>query len=116
MVKVHFFFGGERRRSDFVLMGEDIEESEHYLNLCEPHEILIGREMNNFFKGKREIATEQVCTDNKIKNIYKINIDNTNEYELKNFHYFKDFKLNSNYIVMNQKIYQNLSKKVYLLS
>ena len=111
-----FFFGGERRRSDFVLMGEAIEESEHCLNLSGPHEILIGREMNNFFKGKGEIATEQVGTDDKNKNIYKINIDNTDEYELKNFHYFKDLKLNSNYIVMNQKIYQNLSKKVYILS
>ena len=111
-----FFFGGERRRSDFVLMGETIEESEHCLNQCGPHEIIIGREINNIFKGKGEIATDQVGTDDKNKNIYKINIDNTDEYELKNFQDFKEMKLNSNYIAMNQKVYQNLSKKVYMLS
>ena len=111
-----FFFGGERRRSDFVLMGETIEESELCLNQCGPHEIIIGREMNNFFKGKYEIFTEQVGTDDKNKNIYKINMQETDEYELKNFQDFKNMKLNSNYIVMNQKVYENLSKKVYILS
>ena len=111
-----FFFGGERRRSDFVLMGETIEESEHCLNQCGPHEIIIGREINNIFKGKGEIVTDQVGTDDKNKNIYKINIDNTDEYELKNFQEYKEFKLSSNYIAMNQKVYQNLSKKVYMLS
>ena len=111
-----FFFGGERRRSDFVLMGETIEESENCLNQCGPHEIIIGREMNNFFKGKGEISTEQVGTDDKNKNIYKLNIANTDEAELKNFQKLKNMKLNSNYIVMNQKVYENLSKKVYILS
>ena len=111
-----FFFGGERRRSDYVLMGETIEESENCLNQCGPHEIIIGREMNNFFKGKGEISTEQVGTDDKNKNIYKLNIANTDEAELKNFQNLKNMKLNSNYIVMNQKVYENLSKKVYILS
>ena len=111
-----FFFGGERRRSDFVLMGEAIEESEHCLNQSGPHEILIGREMNNLFKGRGEIATEQVGTDDKNKNVYKININNTDEYELKNFQEFKEIKLSNNYIAMNQKVYHNLSKKVYMLS
>lgn len=111
-----FFFGGERRRSDYVLMGETIEESENCLNQCGPHEIIIGREMNNFFKGKGEIFTEQVGTDDKNKNIYKLNIANTDEAELKNFQNFKNMKLNSNYIVMNQKVYENLAKKVYILS
>ena len=111
-----FFFGGERRRSDFVLMGEAIEESEHCLSQCGPHEILIGREINNFFKGKGEIFTEQIGTDDKNKNIYKINIDNSDEFELKNFQDFKEIKISNNYIVMNQKVYQNLSKKVYMLS
>ena len=111
-----FFFGGERRRSDYVLMGETIEESENCLNQCGPHEIIIGREMNNFFKGKGEIFTEQVGTDDKNKNIYKLKIANTDEAELKNFQNFKNMKLNSNYIVMNQKVYENLAKKVYILS
>ena len=97
-------------------MGEAIEESEHCLHLSGLHEILISREMNNFFKGKGEITTDQVGTDDKNKNIYKINIDNTDEYELKNFQDFKNIKLNNNYIAMNQKVYQNLSKKVYMLS
>ena len=97
-------------------MGETIEESENCLNQCGPHEIIIGREMNNFFKGKGEIFTEQVGTDDKNKNIYKLNIANTDEAELKNFQNFKNMKLNSNYIVMNQKVYENLAKKVYILS
>ena len=111
-----FFFGGERRRSDFVLMGETVEESEHCLTQCGPQEIIIGREINNIFKGRGEIATEQVGTDEKNKNIYKLDLENTDEYELKNFQSFRNIKLNSNYIVMNQKIYEKKKKKVYILS
>ena len=111
-----FFFGGERRRSDYVLMGETIEGSEHCLNQCNSHEIIIGREINNFFKRKGEITTTQVGTDDKRKNLYKIDIEKSNEAELKNFHDFKNMKLKSNYIVMNHKIYKNLSKKVYVFA
>ena len=80
-----YFFGGERRRSDYVLMGETIEGSELCLNQCNPHEIIIGRELNNIFKRKGEIISTQLGTDDKHKNLYKLNLEDIDEYELKNF-------------------------------
>ena len=111
-----YFFGGERRRCDYVIMGESIEGSEHCLHQCNSHEIIIGRELNNIFKRRGEIITTQIGTDDEHKNLYKINIEKSDEYELKNFQDFKNMKLKSNYIVMNHKIYKNLSKKVYLFA
>ena len=111
-----YFFGGERRRSDYVIMGETIEGSELCLNQCNPHEIIIGRELNNIFKRKGEIITTQVGTDDKRKNLYKLNLQNTDEYELKNFQDFKNMKLKNNHIAMNHKIYKNLSKKVFIFA
>ena len=111
-----YFFGGERRRCDYVVMGETIESSELCLNQCNSHEIIIGRELNNIFKRRGEIITTQIGTDDKHKNLYKINIEKSDEYELKNFQDFKNMKLKSNYIVMNHKIYKNISKKVYIFA
>ena len=111
-----YFFGGERKRSDYVIMGETIEGSELCLNQSNPHEIIIGRELNNIFKRRGEIITTHIGTDDKHKNLYKINIEDSDEYELKNFQDFKNIKLKSNYIIMNHKIYKNLSKKVYIFA
>ena len=111
-----YFFGGERRRSDFVIMGETIEGSEHCLNQCNPHEIIIGRGLNDIFKRKSEIITTQIGTDDKHKNLYKINIEKSDEYELKNFQDLKNMKLKNYHIVMNHKVYENLSKKVYIFA
>ena len=111
-----YFFGGERRRSDFVIMGETIEGSEHCLNQCNPHEIIIGRGLNDIFKRKAEIITTQIGTDDKHKNLYKIDIEKSDEYELKNFQDYKNMRLKNNHIVMNYKVYENLSKKVYVFA
>ena len=111
-----YFFGGERRRCDYVIMGETIEGSELCLNQCNSHEIIIGRELNNIFKRRGEIVTSQIGTDDRHKNLYLINMEKSNEYELKNFQDFKNMKLKSNYIIMNHKIYKNLSKKVYVFA
>ena len=111
-----YFFGGERRRSDYVLMGETIEGSELCLNQCNPHEIIIGRELNNIFKRKGEIISTQLGTDDKHKNLYKLNLEDIDEYELKNFQDFKNMKLKNNHIIMNHKIYKNLSKKVFIFA
>ena len=111
-----YFFGGERKRSDYVIMGETIEGSELCLNQSNPHEIIIGRELNNIFKRRGEIITTHIGTDDKHKNLYKINMEDSDEYELKNFQDFKNIKLKSNYIIMNHKIYKNLSKKVYIFA
>ena len=97
-------------------MGETIEGSELCLNQSNPHEIIIGRELNNIFKRRGEIITTHIGTDDKHKNLYKINIEDSDEYELKNFQDFKNIKLKSNYIIMNHKIYKNLSKKVYIFA
>ena len=111
-----YFFGGERRRSDFVIMGETIEGSEHCLNQCNPHEIIIGRGLNDIFKRKEEIITTRIGTDDKLKNLYRVDIEKSDEYELKNFQDLKNMKLKNNHIVMNYKVYENLSKKVYVFA
>ena len=77
-------------------MGESIEGSEHCLHQCNSHEIIIGRELNNIFKRRGEIITTQIGTDDEHKNLYKINIEKSDEYELKNFQDFKNMKLNNN--------------------
>jgi nitrogen regulatory protein PII-like uncharacterized protein len=97
-------------------MGETIEGSELCLNQCKPHEIIIGRELNKIFKRKGEIITTQLGTDDKHKNLYKLNLENIDEYELKNFQDFKNMKLKNNHITMDYKIYKNLSKKVFIFS
>ena len=111
-----YFFGGERQRSDYVIMGETIEGSELCLNQCKPHEIIIGRELNKIFKRKGEIITTQLGTDDKHKNLYKLNLEKIDEYELKNFQDFQNMKLKNNHITMDYKIYKNLSKKVFIFS
>ena len=53
------FFGGERKRSDIIVMGKAIESAETCLNYGLTHEIIISEEMNNLFKGSAEISTKK---------------------------------------------------------
>ena len=108
------FFGGERQRSYFLILGEAIEKAEICVNNCIGHEIIISQEINELFISEQEIITKDIGTEFKKKNLYIVaEID---ESSLKDFKSFKEMKLNSNNIYMNKNVYENLSKKVYFLS
>ena len=108
------FFGGERKRSEFLLLGEAIEQAEVCINNCIGHEIIISKEINDIFKSGQELITRDIGSEFDKKNLYAVaEIDENN---LKNFEGFKGMKLTNNNINMNKNIYENLAKKVYILS
>ena len=106
------FFGGERKRGEYIVMGEAIQKAELCLNYCFSHEIIISEEINKLFIDSEEIVTKEI--DNKEgMNLYSVKFQN--EQLLGNFKGFnikkKDDKLN-----MTKEVYENLSKKIYIFS
>ena len=55
-----FFFGGERKRSEFIILGEAIEQAELCIENGLEHEIIISKEMNNLFKNGQELTTHEL--------------------------------------------------------
>ena len=109
------FFGGERKRSDIIVMGKAIENAEICLNYGLTHEIIISEEMNDLFKGSAELSTKKIINnDKKANNLYSLKV--YNEYLLKNFMGFRRMKLKNNKIIMSKKVYENLANKVYFFS
>ena len=108
------FFGGERKRSEFLILGEAIEQAELCIDKCVGHEIIISKEINYLFRGGQEIMTRDIGTELEKKHLFSIiEFDENN---LKNFEGYDGMKLNNNNIFMNKSVYENLSKKVYILS
>ena len=106
------FFGGERKRGEYVVMGEAIHKAEICLNYCLSNEVIIAEEIHNLFIGSEEIDTKTI--DNKEElNFYLIK--KFNEDMLKNFKGFK-IKMKSEKINMTKSVYENLAKKVYIFS
>ena len=106
------FFGGERKRGEYVVMGEAIHKAEICLNYCMSNEVIIAEEINNLFSGSDEIDTKTIDNKEQI-NFYLIK--KFNEDMLKNFKGFK-IKMKSEKINMTKSVYENLSKKVYIFS
>ena len=105
------FFGGERKRSEFVILGEAMEKALLCLKKCLPHEIVLSRELNDIFKKGTEITTMQIDENYNYFSLLEIS-----ENKLRDFSTFKGLKLNNNVIIMNKIIYENLSNKVHILS
>jgi len=106
------FFGGERKRGEYVVMGEAIHKAEICLNYCLSNEIIISEEINKLFDGSEEIASKEI--DNKEGlNLYLIT--DFNEKMLNNFIGFK-IKMKDNKLNMTKDVYENLAKKVYIFS
>ena len=101
------FFGGERKRGEYVVMGEAIHKAEICLNYCMSNEVIIAEEINNLFTGSDEIDTKTIDNKEQI-NFYLIK--KFNEDMLKNFKGFK-IKMKSEKINMTKSVYENLSKK-----
>ena len=108
------FFGGERKRSEFLILGEAIEKAELCIDNCMGHEIIISKEINDLFKTGQELITRDLGIDLGQKNIFAI--VEFEENNLKNFEGYKGMKLNNNNIYMNKSIYDNLSNKIFFLS
>ena len=108
------FFGGERKRSEFLILGDAIEKAELCIDNCMGHEIIISKEINDLFKTGQELITRDLAIDLGQKNIFAI--VEFEENNLKNFEVYKGMKLNSNNIYMNKSIYDNLSNKIFFLS
>ena len=106
------FFGGERKRGEFIVMGEAIQKAEICVNYCLSHETIISKEIYDLFPGSEEISTKEVDNDEKMK-LYLIN--KFNEDVLKNLKGFK-IKMKSEKLNMTKSVYENLAKKVYIFS
>ena len=104
------FFGGERKRTEFVILGEAMEKSLLCLENSLPHEIIICKELNEIFK-KGEITTIEIDESKMFYSILEYNED-----KLRDFNNFKGLKLNNNIVYMNKNVYENLSNKVHILS
>ena len=106
------FFGGERKRGEYVVMGEAIHKAEICLNYCISNEVIIGEEINNLFIDSEEIVTKEI-ENNEELNLYLIK--KFNDDMLKNFIGFK-IKTKSDKLNMTKSVYENLAKKVYIFS
>ena len=105
-------FGGERKRGEYILMGEAKQKAEMCLNYWLSHEILISNEVNELFVGSEEIITKEV---DKEENINLHLITKFNEESLKNLKGFK-IKMKYDKLNMTKTVYENLAKKVYIFS
>ena len=106
------FFGGERKRGEYIVMGDAIQNAEICLNYCLSHEIIISEDINKLFNGSEEITTKEI-ENNENLNIYLIT--KFNENNLKNLKGFK-IKMKSDKLNMTKTLYENLAKKVYIFS
>ena len=106
------FFGGERKRGEYIVMGEAIQKAEICLNYCLSHETIISKEVNDLFIGSEEIIIKEVENEENL-NLYLIT--NFNEDALKNIKGFK-IKMNCDKLKMSKSVYENLAKKVYIFS
>ena len=106
------FFGGERKRGEYIVMGETVEKAEICLNYCLSHEVIISEEVNKLFIESDEITTKEI--ENK-ENLNLYSITDFNENILKNFKGFK-IKMKSDKLNMTKTVYENLAKKVYIFS
>ena len=106
------FFGGERKRGEYIVMGDAIHNAEICLNYCFSHEIIISDDVNKLFSGSEEITTKEV-ENNENVNLYLIT--SFNENNLKNIKGFK-IKMKYDKLNMTKTVYENLAKKVYIFS
>ena len=105
------FFGGERKRSEFAFLGDVFEQAQLCWEQCMKNEIVIGKELNSLLRKGREITTMEIDEDIRFYSLIRYNED-----KLKDFSKLKGFRLNNNIVFMNKSIYDNLSKKIHILS
>ena len=104
------FFGGERKRAEFIFLGEGLNNAQKCLLNCLPHEIMVDKELNELFIKGGEISTIHINEEKKF-----FSLMGYNEEELKNFKNFKGIKLkNNNNILINKAFHDNLESKLHI--
>ena len=106
------FFGGERKRGEYIIMGEILQKAELCLNYCLNHEVIISKEINDLFKKSDEIYTREIDNDEDI-NLFLIT--NFKGELLKDFRGFK-IRMNNDKLKLTKTVYENLANKVYIFS
>ena len=106
------FFGGERRRGEYIVMGDTIQKAEICLSYCLNHEVIISEEINDLYKESDEIYTKKIKNE---ENANLFVITNFREDLLKNFHGFK-IRMKYDKLKLTKDIYENLANKVYIFS
>ena len=106
------FFGGERKRGEYIVMGETIQKAEICLNYCLNHEVIISKEINDLFKKSDEIYTREIDND---ENINLFLITNFKGELLKDFRGFK-IRMKYDKLKLTKTVYENLANKVYIFS
>ena len=104
------FFGGERKRADYVFVGKGVNNAQFCLLNCLPHEIIIDKELNEIFQ-KGEISTLNIDEEKKYFSLMEYDEEN-----LKDFGNFKGIKLRSNNIIINKAFNENLESKLLITS
>ena len=106
------FFGGERKRGEYIVMGDAIHNADICLNYCLSHEIIISEDVNKIFIGSEEIFTKEIENN---ENLHLYLVTNFNENNLRNIKGFK-IKMKYDKLNMTKTVYENLAKKVYIFS
>ena len=106
------FFGGERKRGEYIIMGETLQKAELCLNYCLNHEVIISKEINDLFKKSDEIYTREIDND---EDISLFLITNFKGELLKDFRGFK-IRMNNDKLKLTKTVYENLANKVYIFS
>ena len=106
------FFGGERKRTEYVFIGEGLNNAQRCLLNCLTHEIMIDKELNEVFLKEGEISTIHINEEKKCYSLMTYN-----EEDLKDFSNFKGIKLKNNNILINNKAFhENLESKLHIAS
>ena len=105
------FFGGERKRAEYVFYGEGIDNAQLCLLNCLPHEIIIDKELNEVFKKGGEITTMEIEENKNIFSLIGYIVE-----ELRDFNNFKGIKMRNINIIRNKNFYENLEKKTNIVS
>ena len=105
------FFGGERKRAEYVLHGEGINNAQLCLSYCVVHEIIIDKKINEIFVGGEEINTMDI---NEKKLFFSLL--GYNEDVLKDFKIFKGLKSKNNKLCINKTFCENIENKMLIAS
>jgi hypothetical protein len=103
------FFGGERKRTECVFMGEAMKNAQKGLMYCYSHEIIFDKNINEIFQKTGEISSLEIDDKSEF-----FSLMDYNEEDLKDFKNFKGFKLKNNNLCINKAFYENLSNKIHI--
>ena len=102
------FFGGERKRAEYVFLGNGFDNAQKCLLNCLPHEIIIDKELDETFQSGEEINTINIDEKKLFYSLLGYNEEN-----LKDFKNFKGIKLRNTNLCINKAFYENAHYFIY---